>query len=142
MKWFFDTSVLVSVFYANHAHHVASSELFLRARKDDFCALHTLGEVYATLTGLPVRPRISGADSIKIVKQIRERLTVVSLTEPEYLATLESNSSTITGGAIYDAFIAQCAAKIDAEVLLTWNIRDFRRFGPQIARILKTPLEL
>jgi len=142
LKWFFDTSVLVPVFYANHSHHVASSEAFLRAGKDDYYALRTLGELYSTLTGLPVRPRISGVDGIKIVKQIRDRLTVVSLTEQEYLAALESNSSTIIGGAIYDVFIAQCAIKINAEVLLTWNVRDFRRLGPKIARIIKTPLEL
>ena len=85
MKQFFETSVLVPVFYADHPQHAVSAVAFLTARKEDsFCALRTLGEVYAVLTGLPVRPRISGKDGVVILKQIRERLTVVSLTEEEY----------------------------------------------------------
>jgi predicted nucleic acid-binding protein len=48
----------------------------------------------------------------------------------------------ITGGAIYDAMIAQCAVKAEAEILLTWNLRDFTRFGPEVAQLLKTPLDL
>jgi len=47
----------------------------------------------------------------------------------------------IVGGAIYDAVLAQCALKADAEVLLTWNDRDFTRLGPEIARLVKTPPE-
>jgi hypothetical protein len=68
LKRFFDSSVLVPVFYADHPQHASCTELFLAAGKDDFCALHTLGEVYATLTGLPLRPRITGSEGIIIVK--------------------------------------------------------------------------
>jgi hypothetical protein len=60
LKRFFDGSVLVPVFYAHHPQHASSTKLFLDAGKGDFCALRTLGEVYATLTGLPLRPRITG----------------------------------------------------------------------------------
>lgn len=75
MKLFFDSSVLVPVFYADR------TKVFLEAGKDAFCALRTLGEVYATLTGLPLRPRITGPEGISIVKQIRERLTLITLSE-------------------------------------------------------------
>ena len=142
MRLFFDSSVLVPVFYADHPHHEPSAKLFLAAGKEDFCALRTLGEVYATLTGLPIRPRLTGQDGIAILKQIRERLTLISLSEQEYLSALESVSETIVGAAAYDALIAQCAVKAGAEVLLTWNVRDFTRLGPQIARLVKTPLQL
>ena len=49
MKLFFDSSVLVPTFYADHQHHERSTEVFLGANKEDFCALRTLGEVYTTL---------------------------------------------------------------------------------------------
>ena len=112
------------------------------ARKEDaFCALHTLAEVYATLTGLPVRPRITGSECMTILKQIRDRLTLVSLSETEYVSALESVSATIIGGAAYDAPIARCAVQARAEVLLTWNLRDFTRFGPEVASLVRTPLE-
>lgn len=92
MKLFFDSSVLVPTFYADHPHHERSAEVFLGANKEDFCALRTLGEVYTTLTGLPVRPRITGAEGVTILKQIRERLTIVTLSEQEYISTLEAAS--------------------------------------------------
>ena len=143
MKQFFDSSVLVPVFYADHPQHAPSTKIFLAAGKDDFCALRTLGEVYATLTGLPVRPRITGSEGMSIVKQITERLTIVALGEREYISALESAASgTIIGAAVYDALIAHCALKARADVLWTWNVRDFARLGTAVAKITKTPMEL
>jgi predicted nucleic acid-binding protein len=143
LKRFVDSSVLVPVFYADHPQHASSAKLFLAAGKDDFCALRTLGEVYATLTSLPLRPRISGPEGIGIVKQIRERLTLITLNEQEYVSALElASSETIVGGATYDALIAHCALKARADTLLTWNVRDFIRFGPAIVQLVKAPLEL
>lgn len=81
MRRFFDSSVLVPVFYADHPQHASSVRLFLDAGKGDFCALRSLGEVYATLTGLPVRPRITGLEGVRIVEQIQERLTLITLNE-------------------------------------------------------------
>jgi hypothetical protein len=43
LKLFFDSSVLVPVFYADHPHPDASARAFLAAGKEDFCALGTLG---------------------------------------------------------------------------------------------------
>jgi predicted nucleic acid-binding protein len=142
LKLFFDSSVLVPVFYADHQHHQSSARAFLGADKEDFCALRTLGEVYATLTGLPVRPRITGPEGVAIVTQIRERLTIVSLTEREYVSTLESASPAIVGNTAYDALIARCAIKAGATVLLTWNVRHFMRLGSDVASLIKTPADL
>ena len=80
---------------------------------------------------------------MSIVKQIRERLTLVTLSEQEYVAAPElASSGTIVGAAAYDALIAHCALKARADILLTWNVRDFTRLGPSIAQLVKTPLEL
>jgi predicted nucleic acid-binding protein len=143
LKRFFDSSVLVPVFYADHPQHAISTKLFLAAGKDDFCALRTLREVYATLTGLPLRPRITGPEGIRIVEQITARLTLITLSEQEYISALEQASSgTIVGAAIYDALISHCALKAGAGILLTWNVRDFMRLGPAVARLVKTPMEV
>jgi len=72
-----------------------------------------------------------------VLKQIRDRLTLVSLTEPEYFAALESTSDTIVGAAAYDALIAHCAIKAGADTLLTWNIRDLSRLGPESRSVSK-----
>jgi hypothetical protein len=90
--------------------------------------LATLGEVYSVLTGLPVRPRITGGDAIDVLRQIRDRLTLVTLAENEFVTAIEAVAATIVGGAVYDALIAHCAVKAGADVLFTWNQRDFTRF--------------
>jgi len=96
---FFDTSFLIPAFYKFHVHHVASARLVLSATKENsFCALRTIGEMYAVLTGLPIRPRISGLDAMAIVQQILDRMTVVTLTEEEYIAALHGISATVIGG--------------------------------------------
>jgi predicted nucleic acid-binding protein len=94
------------------------------------------------LPGLPLRPRITGPEGLLVLKQIRERLSLVSLSEEEYIAALDRVSESIVGGAAYDALIAQCALKSRAGVLLTWNVRDFRRLGAEVARLVRTPAEL
>ena len=72
-----------------------------------------------------------------------ERLTLIALTEQEYLLALDlASSAPIVGAAAYDALIAHCALKPRADTLLTWDVRDFTRLGPAIARLAKTPLEL
>ena len=54
MKEFFDTSVLVASFWRGHRGHEASLNLVAAAnKKKSACALHTLAEVYATMTALP-----------------------------------------------------------------------------------------
>jgi predicted nucleic acid-binding protein len=143
LREFFDSSVLIPAFYAFHIHHAPSAKAFLRATKESsFCALRTIGEVYSVLTGLPVRPRITGRDGFAIVEQVINRLTLISLNEDEYLSALRGISATVVGGAAYDALIAHCAIKCQADVLLTWNVRDFARFGPDIARLIKMPTEI
>ena len=54
MKGFFDTSVLVPVFYGDHVHHQASLALFIQFDKSTgCCGAHSLAEVYSTLTRMP-----------------------------------------------------------------------------------------
>jgi hypothetical protein len=101
-----------------------------------------LREVYTTLTGLPIRPRIAGPEGSAIVKQIRERLSIVSLTEEECVSTLETASASIVGNTAYDALIARCAIKVGAAGRLTWNVWHLTRLGPAISPIVKTPADL
>ncbi len=141
MKALFDTSVLVSVFLGDHEHHEASFTTFVRlASREAACSAHSLAEVYAALTRLPGRHRVPPEQAMLFLENIRERLTIVALTGPEYAAALASAASLgIVGGAVYDALIAQCAVKAEADVLYTWNVRDFRRLGPAVADRVRTP---
>jgi len=141
VKAFLDTSVLVATFYADHEHHPASIDLFLRfGKKDVCCGAHSLAEVYATLTGMPSRRRVSGDEALLFLGDIRERLTVVALDEQEYFQMAEASATAnLAGGAIYDAILAHCALKAKAEVIYTWNTKDFLRLPPAIAGRVKNP---
>jgi predicted nucleic acid-binding protein len=141
VKAFLDTSVLVPVFYGDHVHHAASLDLFTRfSKKDVCCGAHSLIEVYSMLTRMPGKHRISSEHGMLFVNNIRDRLTVVSLSADEYGEMLQKYASIgIVGGTIYDAFLATGALKAKAETLFTWTIRHYGQFGLEVTRILKTP---
>ena len=141
MKAFLDTSVLVATFYDMHERHEPSFALFVQQRKMYACtAAHCLAEVYATLTGMPGRDRVSGDEALLFLGSVRERLTIVTLDPQDYIAAIETtNALGIVGGGIYDALIGECALKARAQSIYTWNVKHFRRLPPDIARRVKTP---
>ncbi len=111
MKAFLDTSVLVATFYADHEHHLPSIDLFLRfGKKGACCGAHSLAEVYATLTSMPGKRRVSGDEALLFLGDIRERLTLVALDEQEYLRMAEASAAAgLASGAVYDAILGHCA---------------------------------
>jgi predicted nucleic acid-binding protein len=141
MKAFLDTSVLVPVFYGDHAHHLASLELFIQFNKSTgCCGAHSLAEVYSTLTRMPGKHRISGAQTMLFIGDIRERLSVVSLTGDEYADALDASAALgIVGGSIYDAMLTHCAIKAGAETIYSWNTRHYAQCGPDVTQRLRTP---
>src|SRR5258708_17655973 len=141
MKAFFDTSLLVPVFYGDHVHHRASLDLFVQFdRESGCCGAYSLAEVYATLTRMPGRHRISGEQAMLFVGSLLERLTIVALDGDEVARSLsESAALGIVGGTIYDALLARCAIKARAESIYTWNARHFALCGPEVLRRLRTP---
>jgi predicted nucleic acid-binding protein len=140
MKAFFDTSVLVPVFYGDHVHHLASIDLFIRFDKTSgCCGAHSQAEVYSTLTRMPGRHRISAEQAMLFVGSIRERLSMVALTGNEYAASLEASAAKgIVGGGIYDALLAHCALKAKAETIYTWNERHYTQCGSEVTQRLRT----
>jgi predicted nucleic acid-binding protein len=141
MRAFLDTSVLVAAFYGDHEHHAPSLDLLVRFRKGQACcSTHSLAEVYATITGMPGKWRVGGDAALLFLRDVRERLTLVSLSSSEYFKLLEEAAAgQMAGGAIYDALLGQCALKADAEVLYTWNVKDFVRLAPAIANRVRQP---
>ena len=141
MKAFFDTSVLVPVFYGDHIHHKASLELFVQFDKSTgCCGAHSLLEVFCTLTRMPGKHRISGEQAMLFIGEIRQRMSLVTLDGNEYADALESCVARgIVGGTVYDAMLARCALKAEAETIYTWNERHYAQCGPETKRRLRTP---
>ena len=89
---------------------------------------------------MPSPRRVSGDEAMLFLGVIRERLTVVALNEREYFEMVEASAAAnLAGGAIYNAILGHCALKARAEVIYTWNTKDFLRLSPAIADRVKNP---
>jgi predicted nucleic acid-binding protein len=141
VKAFLDTSVLVATFYGEHEHHEPSFDLFLQQKKSTGCtAAHCLAEIYSVVTGMPGKDRASPDEALLFLRDVRERLGVVTLDEIEYFKVLEDTATAgIVGGTAYDAIIAHCALKANAQSIYTWNVKHFNRLGETIAARVRQP---
>jgi predicted nucleic acid-binding protein len=141
MKGFFDTSVLVPVFYGDHVHHKASLDRFIQFDKNTgCCGAHSLAEVYSTLTRMPGKHRISSEQAMLFIGSIRERLAIIALSGDEDADALAAAAALgIVGGGIYDAMLAHCAIKAQAEKIYSWNARHYAQCGPEVTSRLERP---
>jgi len=144
MKVLFDTSVLIAAIVEAHPRH-PESLLWLRKCQEGEISLlvssHTLAELYAVLTALPVRPKITPAVALRIIENDVIKLAdVITLNKSEYIAVLRQMATLgLAGGKIYDALIARTAVKAEASKLLTLNKEHFVSVFPDIKHILETP---
>lgn len=140
MKVFCDTSVLVAAVDANHIHH-GPSERIVRAlsAREGNCSLHSIAECYSTLTGTPrLGGRFPPSVVLSTLRELVKVFTPHALSAAEYLKVVEECAS--RGGVIYDAVIFACAQKVDADVLFTWNVDDFKRVAtPDWVRRIQAP---
>src|SRR5688572_30501353 len=93
MRVLFDTSVLVAALVEAHPNHHRALKSFTRTRNGEtalvLCA-HSLAELYAVLTRLPVRPRISPHAAWQLIHgNLSKDIEVIALTEEDYRATLQ-----------------------------------------------------
>ena len=141
MKDFFDTSVLVAAFWGGHIHHPASVRLFAAAtKKQSACSMHTLAEVYAAMTALPIKPMLPPEQVLLFVQEVRDRLTLVSLDESEYFEAIQQTAAAgFTSGRVYDALLLRCAAKVKAQTIYTWNLKHFQAIAPKQVPRIRTP---
>jgi predicted nucleic acid-binding protein len=135
VKVFFDTSVLVAACVPAHPRHDRAFERVRRALSGDdrlLTAAHSLAEVYSVLTTLPLSPRISPGAAARIIRENLEgRAEILPLTVADYLAVVRDlGDQGLPGGVIYDALACRAAVAGGAEVILTFNAKDFRRAWP------------
>ena len=135
MDIFFDTTVLVSGSEQSHPHYTQARPALLRVAAGQdrgFMGLHSIAEVFAALTRLPVQPRIHPVEAARIVTEnILPHFEVVSLGKEEYLEALNTMASGgWIGAKIYDALLLRCAARCAVERIYTFNLGDFRQLAP------------
>lgn len=144
MKVLLDTSVLVTALVEPHPEHLRALPWLTSAKSKSselVISSHTIAEVYAVLSTLPVSPRISPGLAWRLINEsILSKVSVVSLTSSEYIATVKHLSDLgLSGGAVYDALIVKAAVKSGADRVVTFNMNDLRRVWPEGASRIVTP---
>ena len=130
-----DTSVLVAAVQSWHSEHERSVLAVGRALKGTpvVVPLQVLLEAYSVLTRMPKPLRLSAEDAFSLLdRTLRGRSQVANLDGEAAFELLRSfRDRGITGGAVYDAQIAEVAFRAGARSLLTLNRRHFERLAPE-----------
>lgn len=144
MKVLFDTSVLVAAMVEPHPLHLHAFTWLKRTRAkecDMLIAGHTLAELYAVLTTLPISPKITpGMAKYLIHSDIETIAKMISLSASDYSSVVKRMADLgLSGGVIYDAIIVKVAQKSGVDRILTFNIDDFKRVWPEGANRIIAP---
>ena len=146
MRILFDTSLLVAAMVEGHPSHTVALPWLQRVKaKIDvgLVAAHSLAELYAILTRLPVNPRIPPALALQLIQSnVLNTCHVVALSGDDYVTLLSHLvNQGIAGGAVYDGLLLHAAWKAGVDQVVTLNPYDFRRVYPALADKISSPLE-
>jgi len=137
-----DTTILFAASDAAHLHHEPSLALVASARPGKaFVAVHSLAELYATLSATP-SPKVRRVDLVlAAVEQAARMFTPVSLSAEDYMDVLRHVAALgARSGQIYDALILKCAERAAVATVYTWNTAHFKRIAqPSMAERIRTP---
>jgi predicted nucleic acid-binding protein len=144
MQVLFDTSVLVAALVEVHPMHHRALPWLKRAKQkklDFFIASHSLAELYAVLTALPLGPRISPGTAWRLIHEDVETVAeIVPLSSSDYSVVVKRMSELgLISGHIYDALIAKAAEKTKVQRLLTLNPDDFKQVWPEGEAVIVMP---
>lgn len=139
MKVFLDTNVLVAASVAGHPHHqqaFAVVDRVVAGRDKGFMSMHSIAEIYAALTRVPVVPRIHPTEASQILcDSVLPLFQCVPVGKRDYLKALETvRAGGWLGARIYDALLLGCAAKCSADRIYTFNLADFQSLSPPALR--------
>ncbi len=144
MRVFVDTSFLIPAFVEEHPNHQRTLPWIRKIlRKNVVAGLssHSIAEAYSVLTTIPVLPRISpSAANQMISKNLLSRFDIIELTSDDYCQAIRlAGERELTGGVIFDVLIGIGFERFNADVLLTFNIRDFIRIFPDRENCIQSP---
>jgi predicted nucleic acid-binding protein len=138
---FFDTSVLVSAMVTSHPAHSRTFPYFekvFQEKETGFISTHCIAEIYAVLSVLPIKPKLSPLEVEKILqKNIYPKFEIISLSPKDYKNAVNRVSGLhLSGGILYDALHIEAAMKSGAEKLITLNHDHFEKLAGGKIRVL------
>jgi predicted nucleic acid-binding protein len=144
MKILFDTSVLVAGIVERHPMHESAFPWLKDANAGQFefiVSAHSLAELYAVLTALPLSPKIAPGTAWRLIREnVQSRAKVIPLSPTDYGSVIRRMADLgLSGGAVYDALIAKAAEKASIDHILTLNPDDFKRVWPEGQALIRLP---
>lgn len=135
MKVCFDTSTLVAALLQQHPHHAIAFprlQAVKEGTEQGHLTTHGLAELFATLTALPLKPRLLPADVERIIRQsILAYFSLIRLSADHYCDAMQLTvKQNLANGAIYDALHLIGARSAGCTTLYTLNLRHFRSLAP------------
>lgn len=131
MKLLFDTSVLVAALHAGHEHHARAKPWLAavdRSSLDGLITTHAIAETWATLSRLPIAPRLTPAQAFQVVARLDQAFSVVALDLDLYRGAIDRCAGRgFSSGSVFDALHLVAAEREKVDSLLTFNQRDFER---------------
>jgi len=131
-SYVYDTNCLVAALSDRHVHHEPTMADFKgRQQRGDtwYLPVACAVEAYCVLTRdrfLREPPDQAAA----VIAALTEQALVLDLDPDERLRELpRAAGQRVQGLRIFDHMIAACALKSGAQVLVTWNLRDFRHWS-------------
>lgn len=83
-------------------------------------------ETWATLTAIPIEPRVAPSDAERLIARMAEHLEPVALTWEDYRVAMRRCADRgQRSGKLYDALHVVAAERSGAHILLTFNMRRF-----------------
>jgi predicted nucleic acid-binding protein len=135
-----DTSVVVAALVRAHPHHARARPWLSSKQATTVVAAHALAEAWATITALPLEPRVTGAQASEMVRRLRKRVTVIAMSETIYRQAIDRCVLRgLRSGAIYDALHLVAAEARRADTLLTFNVADFVRLAQGTRPEIRVP---
>jgi predicted nucleic acid-binding protein len=144
MKVLLDTSVLVAALVEPHPEHQRALPWLTKEKSrtaELVISSHSIAELYAVLSTLPVSPRILPGLAWRLIHEsVESRVSIVPLSSTDYLVTIKHMSDMgLSGGAVYDALIVKAAQKGGVARIVTFNVNDFKRVWPEGADRIIAP---
>lgn len=135
-----DTSTVIAALQTWHEdHESASSSLSeVLSSRSGVLPSRVLVEAFSVMTRMPAPHRLAPKDAFTLLEGTFGTSTpVLQLPKETYWEFLSGLAQEgVTGGAVYDAEIIECARQAGVKNILTLNRRHFERLAPDDIRIL------
>jgi predicted nucleic acid-binding protein len=131
----YDTSVLLPLIVEAHPNHEDVYDLnnaHINKNANVFIVTHTIAEFYRHITSGRKYLMYDSDQAHEVIKEeIVSHFSIVDLTTDDYLSVIKAmNKLSLVGAIVYDGLVAYAAQKIEADEVVTYNIKDFQRVWP------------